>query len=313
MRGRVHVAKPMPGDLQRAADLFLDALRLDPSYADAWAGLGSAYKRMPIVSGSESDALRQARDAADRAIALEPDHAEAHAVLGTVAFWYEWDYPRAEALLRRSLELQPSNADTQVFLAHLFSNLGRADEAIEEIRRARALNPLWLVPRALEGQFLFIARRYQEALKHLDDMLKIAPMFRPARIFHTWALAAVGRAEQAIAACDAILTSDRGPEGSGLGPLALKGYLLGQLGRRDEAEATIEALRGRRGHAAVVLHALGRDDEAMRELHRAADARSVVVTFLGVDPRWDRCAGSPSSTLIVERVNLLDVSNRFKR
>ena len=313
LRGRVHVAKPVPIELQRAADLFHDALRLDPSYADAWAGLGSAYKRMPIVSNRESDVLRQARDAAHRAIALEPDHAEAHSVLGTVAFWYDWDYPRAEALLRRSLELQPSNADTQLFLAHLFSNLGRADEAIEEIRRARAFDPLWLVPRALEGQFLFIARRYQESLRHLEDVLQITPMFWPARIFHTWALAAVGRTEECIAACDTILASDRGPEGSGLGPLALKAYLLAQSGRRAEAEEAIAALRGSPGHAALAWHALGSDDQAIRELQRAADARSVVVTFLGVDPRWDALRGTPEFDAILERVNLLDVSNRVRR
>jgi serine/threonine-protein kinase len=313
LRARACVAKPTPRDLELAADLFLEALRLDASYADAWAGLGSAYKRMPIVSASAPEVLVRAREAADRALALEPDHAEAHSVLGTVAFWYDWDYARAEAVLRRSLELQPSATDTLVFLAHLFSNLGRADEAIEEIRRARALDPLWLVPRALEGQFLFMARRYDEALRHLEEMLKIAPAFGPARFFHTWALEAVGRFDDALVACDAILASDRGPEGSGFGPLALKGYVLARIGRGAEAQTALEMLRRTRQSAALVLHGLGRDAEAIQDLAEAADARSVAVTFLGVDPRWDTLRGRSDFDALVARVNLLDVSNRFRR
>ena len=178
LRGRVHVARPTPSPiLLRAAAFFAEALKLDPNYADAWAGLGSAYKRLPIVTGGSPDAFAKARDAAQRALEIEPEHAEAHSVLGTVAFWYEWDYPRAEALLRRALELQPSSADSQVFLAHLLSNIGRSDEALDEIRRARALDPAWPVPRSLEGQFLFMARRYDAALQHLDEMVRVHPKF----------------------------------------------------------------------------------------------------------------------------------------
>ena len=229
----------LPADLQRAADLFREALELDPAYADAWAGLGSAYKRMPIVSARmperSASGARRRRSRDRSSIPSTPKHTPC------LERWRSGTTGIIRApkrLLRRALALQPSSADTQVFLAHLFSNLGRNDEALEEIRRARALDPLWLVPRALEGQFLFMARRYDESLRHLEEMLKIAPMFWPARIFHTWALGGAGRLDETIAACDAILESDRGPDGSGLGPLALKGYVLARLGRRAEAEAT---------------------------------------------------------------------------
>ncbi|HVE66811.1 MAG TPA: tetratricopeptide repeat protein, partial [Thermoanaerobaculia bacterium] len=97
---------------------------------------------MPIAAGvAPREAFPKAKEAAHRALQLESGNAEAHSVLGTVAFWYDWDYPRAERLLRRALELQPSSADSQLFLAHLLANLGRSDEALQEIRRARALDP----------------------------------------------------------------------------------------------------------------------------------------------------------------------------
>jgi serine/threonine-protein kinase len=313
LRGRVHVAKPSPKDLKQAAAIFEEALKLDPNYADAWAGLGSAYKRLPIVTGGSSDDFAKARNAARRALELQPEHAEATSVLGTVAFWYEWDYPRAEALLRRSLELQPSSADSQVFLAHLLSNVGRFDEALDEIRRAQALDPGWPVPRSLEGQFLFMARRYDAALQRLDETLQVHPDFWNAHLFRVWTLIALGRYNDSLEVADRAHLLRPGPEGSGMGALALKGYALARIGRRDEAEALIEKLRAERSSAAILLHALGRDDEALAQLRAAVDDRSVSVTFLGVDPRWDDLRDSPAFQNVLSSANLLDVSNRFRR
>jgi eukaryotic-like serine/threonine-protein kinase len=313
LRGRVHVARPTEPDLLRAASFFDEALKLDPNYADAWAGLGSAYKRLPIVTGGASDAFAKARDAAMRALAIEPEHAEAHSVLGTVAFWYEWDYPRAEALLRRALELQPSSADSQVFLAHLLSNIGRSDEALDEIRRARALDPAWPVPRSLEGQFLFMARRYDAALRHLDDMVKVHPQFWSARLFRLWTLIALGRYEESLAQSDRAHQLHPHAEGSALGPLAMKGYALARMGRRQEAAALIEQIRAQRSNPAILLHALGRDDEALAELRTAVGERSVSVTFLGVDPRWDDLRDLPAFQDVLSAAKLLDVSNLVRR
>ena len=313
LRGRVHVAKPTPKDLMQAAAFFDEALKLDPNYADAWAGLGSAYKRLPIVTGRSSDAFAKARDAAKRALELRPEHAEATSVLGTVAFWYEWDYPRAEALLRRALELQPSSADSQVFLAHLLSNIGRFDEALDEIRRAQALDPGWPVPRSLEGQFLFMARRYDAALKRLDETLQVHPDFWNAHLFRVWALIALGRYNDSLEAADRAHLLRPGPEGSAMGPLAMKGYALVRMGRRQEAQALIEKIRAERSSPAILLHALGQDDEAFAQLRTAVAERSVSVTFLGVDPRWDDLRDSPSFQDVLSSGNLLDVSNRVRR
>ena len=313
LRGRVHVAKPTPKDLMQAAAFFDEALKLDPNYADAWAGLGSAYKRLPIVTGGSSDSFAKARAAAKRALELQPDHAEATSVLGTVAFWYEWDYPRAEALLRRALELQPSSADSQVFLAHLLSNIGRFDEALDEIRRAQALDPGWPVPRSLEGQFLFMARRYDAALKRLDETLQVHPDFWNAHLFRVWALIALGRYNDSLEAADRAHLLRPGPEGSAMGPLAMKGYALVRMGRRQEAQALIEKIRAERSSPAILLHALGQDDEAFAQLRTAVAERSVSVTFLGVDPRWDDLRDSPSFQDVLSSGNLLDVSNRVRR
>jgi tetratricopeptide (TPR) repeat protein len=169
------------------------------------------------------------------------------------------------------------------------------------------------VPRALEGQFLFMARRYEDSLSHLNEMLKVDPGFPPTRLFHLWASTAVGRLEDALGASDRILASNPVPEGSGLGALPMKGYLLARLGRRQEAEAVLQQIGGRPADRALVLHALGRDDEEIAALRGALAERSLAVTFLGVDPRWDDLREVPAFRDILARANLLEVSDRVRQ
>ncbi len=321
LRGRAHAAQVTGVDFVRATGSFRRAVTLDPDYADAWAALGAAYRRLPLVGEVEpKGAFTEAERAATRALDLAPDHPEALSVLGTVAFWYEWDYPRAEELLRRAATGQPSSAESHVYLAHLLSNLGRHDEALVEIGRARSLDPNLPIARSLEGQFLFMARRYDEALARLDAAVDLAPRFIPGHVMRAYPLLALRRYDEAIHECEVARELEaRIPDyGSRVFPSALRGYALAKLGRRAEAEATLERIRKQEREVwvqpasiALVLHGLGRDDEAIRELNRAVDLRDAALTFLGVDPKWDELRTSPLFQGVLSRVNLLEVSNRL--
>jgi tetratricopeptide (TPR) repeat protein len=99
-------------------------------------------------------------------------------------------------------------------------------------------------------------------------------------------------------------------------PRALRGYALAMAGRRAEAVAILDAIRSIERetyvpptHVALVLHGLGRNEEALEQLGRAVDVRDPALTFLGVDPKWDELREWPSFQALVSRVNLLDVSN----
>jgi tetratricopeptide (TPR) repeat protein len=323
LRGRAYAAHVTGADFARATESFRRAVTLDPNYADAWAGLGAAYRRLPLVGEIEpKGAFTEAERAAKRALELVPDHPEGLSVLGYVAFWYEWDYPRAEELMRRAVTRQPSAAESQVYLAHLLSNLGRHDEALAEIREARSLDPNLPIARSLEGQFLVMARRYDEALAHLDSAVEIAPRFAKGHVMRAYALLALGRYDEVVRACD---TADAleasvprsGAVGPPVFPSALRAYALAKAGRRAEAEETLERIRRQERErwvplhfSALVLHGLGRDDEANQQLRRALDNREPGMTFLGVDPKWDGLRTSPSFQELLSRVNLLEVSNR---
>jgi tetratricopeptide (TPR) repeat protein len=323
LRGRAYAAQVTGAEFARAADSFREAVKFDPGYADAWAALGAAYRRLPLVGEIEpTGAFSEATRAAQRALDLSPDHPEAVSVLGTVAMWYEWDYPRAEQLLRRVATRLPGSAESHVYLAHLLSNLARHDEALAEIRQARSLDPNLPIARSLEGQFLYMARRYDESLAHMDSTVSFAPRFVQGHVMRAYPLLALQRYEEAIRACDiAIALEDAIPRSSWVGqrvfPTALRAYALARAGRRAEAEATLERIRRheretwvRPIHAALVLHGLGRDDEALQQLRRAVDVRDVGLTFLGVDPKWDELRTSPAFQAVLSRVNLLEASNR---
>ena len=178
-------------------------------------------------------------------------------------------------------------------------------------------------PRSLEGQFLVMARRYDEALAQLDSVVELMPRFVQGR-------------RDACLPVDRPATLQRGgsrvrhrhrarsphsPFRLGWGTCISQraACLRARQGRPAgaEAEAALERIRRqeretrvRPVHVALMLHGLGRDSEALHELSRAVDGRDPSVTFLGVDPRWDGLRTSPSFQALLSRVNLLEVSNR---
>jgi serine/threonine-protein kinase len=320
LRGRAQVRKPNAADLRAAAAYFQQATTLDEGYADAWAGLGSAYKRMPFASAGGPEALVKAGEAATRAWNIDRDHAEALSVLGTVAFFYDRNYGRAEELLRRSISIQPGDPDTHVFLAHLYSNLGRFEEALTEIAIAYTLDPTWLVPQSLEGQILGMARRYQESLDQLDRVIKIDNDFWNAHFFRVWTLLAMSRYDEAKDECDRVIAIRRKLDSTAApfpGATIYKAYALAKQGRPSEAEALLAQISANRPPAsaltALLLHALNRDAEAFDTLRRAIERHDLNVTFLGVDPKWNDLRQSPEFRDILKRAGLLEVSDRVAR
>jgi eukaryotic-like serine/threonine-protein kinase len=317
LRGRAYVLWPTLPELLRAVEHLDEAVTLDVTFADAWASRATAYRRMPLFDAEPDAAFSEARRSAMRALDLQPDHAEALAALGTIAFWHEWDYTRAEELLRRAQERQPSSADLNVALAHLLSNIGRHAEALTEVRRARAADPSWPVARSLEGQFLFMARRYDDALARLDEVVELYPRFPAGHVMRIYPLMALGRYADAIRACEKAVELGRalGAPAPHSFPVALRGHALARMGRLTEAEEALESLRQQAArrfvpphHEALLLHALGRDDEALGRLRAAVEAKDLFVTFLGVDPKWDGLRDKPEFRDVLRRVHLLEVS-----
>ena len=177
--------------------------------------------------------MPKARAAALRAIALDDTLAEAHANLGHIMFWYDWDWTAAENQHRRALQLDPDSPDALQFYAHLLSSMGRHAEALDRIRRARELDPVNLRVNAVEGMLLLHAGRTDEAVARLQKTLELDPNHRLANMMAARAYIEKGMFAVAIAATRKARELTEGNSE----PLAYGTYALARAGRLSHINA----------------------------------------------------------------------------
>ncbi|MCA1733714.1 MAG: tetratricopeptide repeat protein, partial [Acidobacteria bacterium] len=290
--------------------LFEEAIRRDPAYARAHAGLADIYSRLPIAAGVASrEPSELARRAAGHALEIDGSLPQAHTALGWVAFYYEWDWKRSEASFRRALDFAPDDFSARLGYAHLLSNTGRHDEALRQVDRARSLDPLSPLASSLRGQFLFNARRYADAKAQLDSTLSKDPTF--------WiALVQSGREQVRLGEFDeAVRSFQRARESGGsTATLAFAGHAHALAGQTADAEAILnEMVRLSESeyvppyNLALIHLGLGRHAEAIDLLEKGADERDARMVFLGIDPAWDALRLEPRFMALLERLGLSSV------
>ena len=160
------------------------AIRIDPKYARAYAGLAETYGVMGYYGHLATDvAMTRASAAAYAALDLDPGLAEAHAAMGVCRMFHSWDWIGAEHALNKALELEPRSPVTHMYIGLLHTALGRHDEAIAAARRGRELDPLSLLMQMGVAWTLYFARRYQESLDALREVTLLDPGFPDALSF----------------------------------------------------------------------------------------------------------------------------------
>jgi TolB-like protein len=176
-KGRSLWGKRTGDNIPKAIAFYEQAIARDPNYALAYAGLSSAYILAPFYAGADRrEAGSKAKEAALKALRLNPNLAEAHTALGKVLFFGEIDLAGAMREYKRAIELKPNDADAH----HWYGNdtlpaLGQFEEAIVEGRRSVELDPLSVVINADLGVTFFYAHRYDESAKQLRKTLEIDP------------------------------------------------------------------------------------------------------------------------------------------
>ena len=309
LKGRFFRDKRTREGTRRAVEYFEQALERDPTYALAYAGIAECYRGLPIQSDVRSqEAFPKAKAAVQKALELDPQMAEAYTTLGWIKFWYEWDWEGAEKEYRRALEINPNHPMAHLGYAHLMSNLGRHEEALEGVDRALKLEPLSPFNGAMKGQFLFHARRYPQAVDQLQKTLEIEPNFWIGQLLLGKSYELMGQHEDALEA----FRKTKEFAGSTSVVISLSGYIYAVSGRREEAERELGELKATPAeryippyNLALVYHGLGDTTEAMRQLEKAYNERDVHMVFLGVDPQWDSLRGDPRFTGLLERMKLL--------
>jgi TolB-like protein/Tfp pilus assembly protein PilF len=306
-RGRYLWNRRGEQDLQNSLHCFEEAIRNDPTYGAAYAGMADAYLTLMdhgYLSPTEGSA--RAREVLETALNLDATLAEAHVALGHAAF-HEFDWATAERGFQRGLELNPNYSIEHHYYANYLAAMGQAERAIEEAEHARQLDPVSPAAQSNLTSILWLARQHERSLEESKRLLELAPEMAGGYEDLGRNFEATGELDQAEKAFlrAAELTHDSP------GSLASLGHFYGRAGRREEALAMLQKLEAVSRTTYVSPYAfglvcLGLDllDDAFRWLDKAYDERSSALPFLNVNPRFDRVRSDPRLQTLTARLRL---------
>lgn len=312
LQGRYWWSKRTGASLRTAAEHFKEAIARDANFARAHAGLAETYIALSVQhvtahSVPPREIIPPAREAALKALSIDPLLPEAHAALAHIALSYDWNWPAAEQGYQRALQLDPDCANAHHWYAIALSCKGRFEEALAEIRETRRLDPMSIIASANLGFTYYRARRFEEAILALRDTVSLDPAFHVSHYRLGLALQAVGRYPEALAEFDdAIRLSDADPAA-----LAGKAHLLAEMGQADTARELIERLvrlSAERYVSALLIAEifvpLKEDESAFAWLERALEERPTFLMSLRNNYKWDRLRPDARFVDIVRRIGI---------
>ena len=293
--------------LQRSLQYFQQAIEKDPGYALAYVGLADSYA---ILAGygpvPPHEALPKAKAAAIRALELDNNIAEAHTSLAYALTIYDFDWARGEEEFRRAIALNPGYATAHHWYGHYLMFVGRFDEAVVEMKRARELDPLSPIINTEVGYPRFFARQYDLALADYQKALDLSPSFFRAHWLRGQAYEQKGMYPEAIAALEKAVELS----GGNLVMTAALAHAWALAGRRPEAQTVVDRLTrvSQEGYfspyfIAEIHVALGHKEEALAWLGKAYEARDYFLRWLKIDPRLDPLRSDPSFQALERRLN----------
>ena len=297
LQGRYFWNKRTPEGFREAVPHLQRALQLDPRYAQAQVGLADAV----IFRGggslaAQDEAMKSGRALLQQALAFDETLADAHASLGLLAMNYDWDWPLAEKEFKRAIELNPNYATAHHWYGEFLAYMGRFDEAITEILRARELDPLSLIINTDVAKVYCLARRYDDAIRQFQMTLRLDPEFAEAHALLGLVLSKQARHDEAVAELRKIRGLEDNPA-----YLSWLGYVCGEAGRPEEARQIGERLQelARQTYVsplwmATLWTGMGEYEAAFRSFERLLLERaSGGPVSLKVNPLFDRLRADP--------------------
>ncbi len=291
LRGRQFWNKRTDEDLKKAIGFFEAALNIDENYAKAYTGLADSYAALALLEFmAPNEAYPKAKAAVSKALSLHAGLAEAHTSLGLIRFQYDWDWQGAEEEFKVALDINPSYAPAHHFFADYLKAVGRFDEAIVEIEKARELDPLSLAINTGVGHVLYLSRQYDKAIEEYKRAVELDPSFMATHVWFGRPYLEKGLFAEAIAELE---TAVRLSEDSTLA-LAMLGHGLASAGREKDALQILEKLKKRSQNQyvpsywiAVIYNGFKDKEQTMAWMWKAFEERSSWLVWSKVEPRFD--------------------------
>jgi len=300
--------KETPDDVRMATDYFRKALERDHDYAAAYAGLAHCYTFLSAVNEMPTaEGFVHAKEAAEKAVALDDKLDDAHVEMAYIAMEHEWDWRKAESEFQRALALNPNSARAHGGLSYLLMILGRPQESIQEIRAARALDPLSLSTLDAAVVNPYFRRQYDEALIQTHAALELYPNTPLLHVVLSNIFVHQGRyqlaGEETLRAEEfwgappqRIADLKAANEGSGLKGLWRKRI---ELNKKLMGTPSFSAF-----DIASDCAAVGDKDQALHWLEEAYRVRDTQLTAVGLDPVFDTLRSDPRFIKLANRIGI---------
>ena len=289
-------------DLGKALDYTDKAIKLDEKYAPAWALRSSVQNTMAEVALTDTtEGFRNARDDAERAIALDPTLASAYLALARTQIFYDWDWDAADTSLAKAAALEPGSVEIFRVRSHLSLILGNLDQAITLYEQAVALDPLRANSHLNLGQLLYLSGRYDEAQAALQKALDLNPQAAYVHVILGQILIAERKPQQALVEVE--------KEPSEWGKLTGEVLAYHALGRERDSNTALAGLIARHGTYAAYQIAQayayrGESDKSFEWLERAYDQRDTGLPSFNTEPLFKNLQHDPRYSELLKKMRL---------
>jgi len=289
--------------INKGRDYFQQAVAKDPNFAPAYVGLAGSYFTLADWGCShEAELVSKSRAAALKAIELDPNSGAAHAWLGKLAFFYEWNLPKAESELKRAIELAPLYPYSHLIYAVFLETVGRREDGLAEMRRAKELDPTAQLTNVVSIFVFYLARQYDQAIEQGNKTIELYPESGGAydwlaasyekRGLYDQANAAYLKAKELEGASQKELAAYR----SAYQKSGIRGYWQKELEAAEQSKS-VDACRMTR----VYAH-LGKKEQTLEFLIRSSQQHCSGPHMVIADPINDPLRGDPGFEDVVARL-----------
>ena len=305
--GRSYWNRQTEAALNAAIGHFEKAVAEDPTYGKAYLGISDSLRKLEFWGLMRaSEAIPRAKEAAKRALAVDPTFIEANIPLAAIRAVNEWEWLEADAMFREILRASPDSAHAhQVYAMMCLLPLGRFDEAIEQIHIARQLDPLALLTNLHVGGAYYFAGRYDEAIEQLQSTLELEPHYHLAHLGLAIAMEEKGMFDDALATVE----KAKSLAGEIMPIWGALGHIYARAGKTREAETVLRelfALEQARYISpldfALIYDGLGRTDEVFECLDKSAVDHCGRLAWALVDPRHKNVRSDARFQALTKRV-----------